>query len=107
MSASASAVRTVTCPGCQTSYRLPEHSARPTAPCKRCGKVISLTPANLPTPSLPPTGGNGGAAEAIHHRSTRARRALGGTPRQPVSPLHVAAGILTLAVLAACIFFFA
>jgi len=96
----------VSCPGCSQTYRIPTTTRKAAAPCKKCGATIDLTAlagaeatssaparraaAPAPAPSNP-------AAEAVRNRSTRAQRALGVRTRQPVSPVHIATGVLVLA----------
>lgn len=86
--------RSVSCPQCATTYRLPASFKKSEAPCKKCGATIHLTAA---APSAAPARTPSAAAEAVRARSTRAQRALGVRTKAKVSPLHVATGIVTLA----------
>ena len=97
----------VSCPGCSQTYRVPSTTAKASAPCKKCGASIDLSaairaaaPAATPPIGGPRTGQDSkpdAAAAAVRARSSRAARALGARNKQPLSPVHVLTGVLTLA----------
>lgn len=102
--------RRVTCPGCQTSYRIPENVSAPAVRCKKCSSRIPLSeeaPAAQRLTPMParhrPTTGRVSRAPTDAIRGRRTQIAMGMRTRERVKPLYLAMGLVCLAAVAAAV----